>query len=477
MKKMNNIFIYILSLGLFVLLSSCDEDKLDIEPEIGSPLENVITNENDMRMVLVGVYTRMNSSSGFSAAVSIFGDLLSDNTFVSNDNDGYFLNTSRLSYSAEISDFSMYDSFYDVIQQANMVIGDKVLDETETVLDYKAEAKIARAMAYFYLVSFYSPDPKSGVNQEYGVPIQPEAYDPNYKLARASVGEVYDYIISDLESAIARLTNDPTPGNKSDLNATAAKLLLSRIYLTRGATGDYQKSINYANDVISVSPGFQSQTDYIRYFNSTSSLYQDNQEETIFEIEQTSLFNVGGNAHPASFYASNGAHKSLLFRPSFFDIFKQGDWRLQFKGTLGSALDTPQGFFCRKWVRFTEEGNYASNIKLLRFSEAYLNRIEALFKSGDLTTALNYLNEFQSKRGLPGDLSSISLESILDERRREFFAEGYRFFDLKRNGLSIVKDSNCSDNCTVNADNRIFVIPIPYYEININPNIAQYPGW
>ena len=109
-------------------------------------------------------------------------------------------------------------------------------------------------------------------------------------------------------------------------------------------------------------------------------------------------------------------------------------------------------------------------------SEAYLNRIEALFNMGNTADALIYLKEFQLNRGKTPD-QTISLEKILTERQKEFFAEGQRYFDLKRNALPIVKDTNCELNCNVPISNRLFVIPIPYYEVNINPNIKQYPDW
>ena len=473
--------LYILSLGAVFFIASCSEDRLQLLPEIGSPLEEAINSENDMKQVLAGVYTQMSSSAGFGGAISIFGDLLSDNAFISSSNDGYFLNTSRMTYSPEISDFGMYDSFYDVIQQANMVIADKKLAESPTVLNYKAEAKIARAMAYFYLVSFYSASPKSGLNQEYGVPIQPEEYNPNNKLARSSVNDVYNYIISDLQSAINQLGNYQ-PENKSTLSPTAAKLLLSRVYLTRGKNDDYQKSLDYAYEVINDNSGnYEFITDknkYLNYFTSSNSAVMDNQKETVFEIEQTPIFNVGGNAHPGTFYANNGSHRSILFRRSFVNQLTStpNDWRSGLIGVLGSDIDSPRGNFTRKWVRNTNEGNYASNIKLLRVSEAYLNRIEALFNIGNNAAALDYLKAFQLNRGKTPD-TTITLEIILNERRKEFFAEGHRYFDLKRNAFPIVKDSNCETNCNVSVTDRLFVIPIPYYEMNINSSITQYPGW
>ena len=473
--------LYIISIGTLFTAASCGEDRLQLLPEIGSPLEEAITSENDMKQVLTGVYTRMSSSTGFGGAISIFGDLLSDNAFVSSSNNGYFLNTSRMTYSPEISDFGMYDAFYDVIQQSNMVIGDKRLPETTTVLHYKAEAKIARAMSYFYLVSFYSASPKSGLNQEYGVPIQPEDYNPNNQLARSSVNDVYNYIITDLEATISQLGNVQSE-NRSTLGAVAAKLLLSRVYLTRGKTDDYQKAVNYANQVINDNSGkyelLKNKTAYVNYFSSNNSAVMDNQKETVFEIEQTPIFNVGGNAHPGTFYANNGSHKSILFRQGFVNQLRNepSDWRSGLVGVLGSDLDTPRGYYTKKWVRNTNEGNYVSNIKLLRMSEAYLNRIEALFNMGNTADALIYLKEFQLNRGKTPD-QTISLEKILTERQKEFFAEGQRYFDLKRNALPIVKDTNCEQNCNVPISNRLFVIPIPYYEVNINPNIKQYPDW
>ena len=158
------------------------------------------------------------------------------------------------------------------------------------------------------------------------------------------------------------------------------------------------------------------------------------------------------------------------------DVYKrQADWRASLIGVKGPMQETPQGYFCKKWVRFTEEGNYATNIRLLRYSEAFLNRVEALFKMGDNANALIYLNEFKSRRGA-SPVASISIEAILDERRKEFFAEGYRYFDLKRNARPIVKDTNCNDNCNVSASDRLFINPSPYSEINVNSNIKQYPG-
>ncbi|MBP3839755.1 MAG: RagB/SusD family nutrient uptake outer membrane protein, partial [Chryseobacterium sp.] len=101
----------------------------------------------------------------------------------------------------------------------------------------------------------------------------------------------------------------------------------------------------------------------------------------------------------------------------------------------------------------------------------------ALFKSGNTALALTELNNFALSRGAQA-YTAVSLENILNERRKEFFAEGHRFFDLKRNNLGFAKVTNCySIVCEVAPNDKLFVIPMSLRERNINLNMTQYPGW
>ncbi|HMH24673.1 MAG TPA: RagB/SusD family nutrient uptake outer membrane protein [Puia sp.] len=87
-------------------------------------------------------------------------------------------------------------------------------------------------------------------------------------------------------------------------------------------------------------------------------------------------------------------------------------------------------------------------VVLYRFSDAYLLAAEAYLKSGDNVNAAKYLNLVRERAAwrstnnagqnaaaatamdvLPG---AITLDFILDERTREFYGEGFRWFDLVR---------------------------------------------
>lgn len=483
------------------LFSGCSEERLEEKPIDQFPLEEAITKESDMRNVLNGVYDQYSTSQGFGADVLVFGDLISDNVFITSSNtDISYRNTGFLNWSPDISDFAMLDEMYDGIILANLVINNTTLEETANVINLKGEARIARAVGYFYAVSFYSPNPTSGINQEYGVPLNLGTYDPRNTLPRATVAEVYNQIITDLTTAISTMTID-TPGNKGYLSKTAAKLLLSRVYLTRGGAGDYQKCVDLADEIIAsansnapfnfvgVDPT-QTQTvnsnNYYNYFVSPDKALSADQKETVWEInmDQNPSENPGINSALSTFYANNGSKRRFLFTESFYNSYPTTDFRKRLFNTAGTPSEgagVPKGVWTRKYVVGVTVGGqsapHTQNVKVMRLSEAYLNRIEALFKLGRLPEALTQLNAFAtSRRG--STYTSATLTNILNERRKEFFGEGQRFFDLKRNNLGFAKTSNCySIVCSVDANSKLFVIPMPLREMNVNPKMQQYPDW
>lgn len=480
--KLNKIFIAAI-LGLLTI-SSCSEERLIEKPVDQFTLDEAIRTETDMRSVLNGTYDQYSSAAGFGTDVLVFGDLISDNVFITaKPSDVAYRNTGFLNWSQDISDFGMLRPIYSGIILSNIVINDTNLPESTTVNNYKGEARIARAVGYFYLLNFYSPNPTSGVNQEYGVPLNLDNYNASAKLPRATVAEVYDQIISDLTTGISLMTNEQ-PQNKGYLSPTAARLLLSRVYLTRGKAGDYEKAVQYADAVIN-SAGtngfdFVSKDDYVNYFSSTDILVSEDRPETVWEINMngTPGENTSVNNHLAAFYSNTGAKRRFLFTQGFYSSFPASDVRRSLFNTGGApSEDEPKGVWTKKYSRTTSEGNYTLNTKVLRMSEAYLNKIEAKFKLGKTSEALTELNEFAASRG-GSTYSSATLENILTERRKEFFAEGQRFFDLKRNNLGFHKDTNCySIICDVPGDSKLFIIPMPQSEMNLNPNMAQYPDW
>lgn len=468
--------------GSLLVTTSCDEDRLEQEPDYAMPISSV-DSETDLEGVINGMYNEASQVNAFGARISILGDLISDNTFISSVNSGRYIITNTMSWTVANSDgeFGQLRSLNGIIALANLAINAEITDITNqsNVDNLRGEAYIGRGLAYFYLVNFYSSNPTSGQYQEYGVPIYTGEYNPDYQGTRNTVDEVYDQVISDLTTALDLMTNE-SPANKGHLSPTAARLLLSRVYLTRGKAGDYDLALQYANQVINGVGGsfaFINLNNYVDYFSSADIGLTEGQPETIWEINMSAADNPGTNEALGALYPSNGSQKCILFKQDFVDSFPSTDVRKSLFGNQGPSDDTPRGVFTKKWPRSTSEGNFTINVKILRMSEAKLNRIEALYRLGQTSTALTELNEFASSRGGSTYTGTDLLNDILTERRKEFFAEGQRFFDLKRNNLPIIKTTNCESNCETPADNRRFVFPMPITEMTQNTLMTQHPLW
>ena len=136
-----------------------------------------------------------------------------------------------------------------------------------------------------------------------------------------------------------------------------------------------------------------------------------------------------------------------------------------------------------------KETRTAVNIKLIRLSEMYLIAAEAALnaKTPDAQAAAGYLNEIRrrSPNLAQATAATVSDDMILDERSKELFGEGHRFFDQIRRGRSIEFNDDFQDvpvsgrQKVITPDYQRNILPIPQSEIHANPVIAkqQNPGY
>jgi starch-binding outer membrane protein, SusD/RagB family len=128
------------------------------------------------------------------------------------------------------------------------------------------------------------------------------------------------------------------------------------------------------------------------------------------------------------------------------------------------------------------------NIKLIRYADVYLMAAEAAVMLGNNGKALEYINKVRTRARLcgpegntvPADLTgAVSLNDIIHERRVELFLEGHRYFDLVRWNLATEKlNHDTEDGYTVTYESpKNDFLPLPQAELNVNPNLKQYPGW
>jgi starch-binding outer membrane protein, SusD/RagB family len=120
----------------------------------------------------------------------------------------------------------------------------------------------------------------------------------------------------------------------------------------------------------------------------------------------------------------------------------------------------------------------ADNVKLMRFEEIVLIAAEVAFRKGDTAAAANYINALVSNRGLSVSYTSsdITLDIILDERRKELIFEGFRFDDLMRLQMDIPAIvERAPENTPAYGDYRL-AFPIPQGELNVS-SIPQNEGY
>jgi hypothetical protein len=122
----------------------------------------------------------------------------------------------------------------------------------------------------------------------------------------------------------------------------------------------------------------------------------------------------------------------------------------------------------------------AVNIKVIRLSEVYLIAAEAALAS-DKEAAAGYLNEIRRRSpGLePKGKDNITLDDIINERRKEFYGEGDRFFDLIRCNKTIEFNDDLANapvtqrGKTIDRTYGKIVLPIDQDELNANPAIRD----
>lgn len=109
-------------------------------------------------------------------------------------------------------------------------------------------------------------------------------------------------------------------------------------------------------------------------------------------------------------------------------------------GPVSRATYTNTGFNLRKFVDETAgssargQGSYIWYV-YFRMGEIYLNAAEAAMELGQTSTALEYVNKVRQRAGLGANswsASDLTIDNMLNERRRELALEDHRLWDMKR---------------------------------------------
>ncbi|MGN0202837.1 MAG: RagB/SusD family nutrient uptake outer membrane protein [Candidatus Cryptobacteroides sp.] len=380
--------------------------------------------------------------------------------------------------------YSAWNKGYDVITNANEILkyAPKLLEKYPAKEDLVQQelgyAYFVRAVMTFNLTNIYgqaydyTPDASHlGVVPVDRIPGFDDA------LPRKSVGECYDFIISDLHKSVEAFGNDDIP-SVYYVSAPAAKAMLARVYLYKK---DYVNAAKYAKEIMD---RFElvPREKYVDMFRRASSTVG----ECIFRLN---TYDAGSGMR--SFCDPTGLQDA---RPdaAFTATFEDNDIRKELFTFVGEAEDKEYegkeySAIC-KYLPYkggiTDEANRRWDYPVLRVSEMYLIHAEALCLGPEknLEEAAADIKALRA-RALGVSPSEISLNYssageldriIAQERAKELCYEGHRFFDLKRRHEDIVRPENTSSKLVrLNYPHYRYVLPIAHLEMQANDSMIQ----
>ena len=183
--------------------------------------------------------------------------------------------------------------------------------------------------------------------------------------------------------------------------------------------------------------------------------------ETIFGI-----YSQQSNIKNAKAFGFSSSSTSLTVRDDAYVIFNDGSSASGTDLRLSAWFDGTQfkNLVNRAYVEGTDSysGKSILGVNIFRISEMYYIMAEALMES-DPVKATEYYDAVVTTRDLDPltGTSTVTADNLYNERCKEFFGEGFRWFDMKRLGKDIQVNTS-----TLLPGNSLstYVLPLPLAE-------------
>ncbi len=492
------------ALALSLALASGCKQYLDVAPQ-GQLSEDAIRSDPAAAQKLVdGVYNAL-YLGGFGPDVNglqyiVLTDIASDDADKGSTPSDY-----GAGLAGDIDNFTTtpsngvinnsWNGYFQAVARATQALDKIPLSPADAAIKNRqlGEVRFLRGYFYFNLVRLFG-----GVPLLSAVPAAGDVNNPAIQ-TRAPVADVYNFLIADLQFAVANL---PVKGGTDTGRATrqAAQALLAKVYL-------YQKNYQQAYDLAGAVIASNAYSLYPTYADIWRTVGNNN-SESVFEV-QTGV-NASCNNEAVQLYSvcqgprqgGKGGWSDLGFgfntpSLSLAGTYETGDVRRA--GTIifinptapagqrsaGTVLwdgfriptqDSVQDarYSYKAYHSRTKEPNCGNtdylpkNIRIMRYAEVLLIHAEAalqLGKTGDATTDLTAV---RTRAGLRA--ATPTLATIWHERRVELALEHDRFFDLVRQesvqpGI-IVPAFAAHGKTFVKNKNEVFPIPQPQIDLS-----------
>ncbi len=526
----NNKYTSVLAIASMVALGACS-DIDDIVPEGDTMLEtqlkattSIIPGRADA--TFSGMYTKLGDPLSFGRFASerpddfgfvmmAFSNDLEAADIVGQDNNyNWFSTCSELTTrNADYANpYIRYRGVYDEVARANDVIKayGEITAETSAEIKYKvAQAYAVRAFCYLNIAPYFQFNYKTSSDKPC-VPLVTETTTDFTNNPRATVKEIYDQIVSDLDFAIANLEGYTRP-DKSKIDRQVAYGLRARANLDMG------KYAEAASDAAAAAQGY---TPASIAEVSTPSFYNITDHNWLWGYDMTmdvaKAFPYATSSSWIRSFSANGYSagtgtyfciNNLLYNKIPESDVRKGWWvntdlysplldNLTFGQLKGQQIATEQiddvkliflPYTNVKFGMYTIGGTTnEEDWPFMRVEEMLLIQAEGLIKSGQTAAGVQVLNDFVRTYRDPQYNAEATGRKIEDEvwfqRRVELWGEGFSNSDTRRLGKPLVRfhgsDSNWPQAFRFNmtADDGWWLLRFCTDELNTNLAIVDNEG-
>lgn len=490
-KYIKYVFVAFLVTGMWGCTSMLEET----EPATSVSSEVALNSADAINAIRASMYSTIRASFDLTTENLIGPDALADGTVNRPGSTRFQALTAANGVSGTVH-IGSFGGSYDVLLDANILIDgipDDVPEFDQATRDqYRGEALAIRAWIMHGLSREFGYEPaNTGIS---GSTFDLSAINRNFPtldltdaepLARSTVTEIYNQMLTDLAEAKTLLAANGSSENKFITEAFVDGML-ARVHLYAGNWSDASTAAQNAIDNSGLS--------LVSTAAGIASMFRGPNPEAIWELDVNPNTEAiaGSNINNGLAAYTSDQWVAQIPTQKVIDAYTAGDYRVagwhgdcieeQSVGATANGCSTVNslGVSITKWNGW--KGNLADDITYMRVAEMYLIKAEADAKAANNpnagVAALQALKTARNAGTVPaGALVSITAfeDEILLERMRELTAEGHRFWDLKRLGRDIPSVSGVG--IKIRRDSFRILAPFGVNAQNVNPLLVENPGY
>ncbi|TRZ41303.1 RagB/SusD family nutrient uptake outer membrane protein [Robertkochia solimangrovi] len=344
-------------------------------------------------------------------------------------------------------------------------LGDRTEEDRKII---KGQAYAQRAFDYFFLVNEYGPH-YSTENLDVPVVPMPLVPDLTAQLPRATVGEIYEQIAKDLDVA-EPLLSEYKPVDEVNFRPGKASVMGLRAWIAL-YQGDFDAAAQFADRALGL---YDFMYDYTQLTHRTPGNPWSGLSTTEFQFGTDSKDNIWGKYY--SYYFNRPA---WLYNPDLLSLYDQDN---DYRFVIFSSNLTYGGMDVSPNVAYARIN--AERQVGLTTPDLYMISAEAHARLGHNEEAITKLNTLLENRILnftPLSTSDfVNSEDLLDyiklERRKEFYATGKTWFDMKRyhaygEEVPVFTRTIEGQTYTLEPGSEKYIVPISPKILGQNPNL------